>query len=83
MSNNSKSVLANDTAVVPETETLDTLKVPPRAIGAKLRVARTPSPAGRLSPASENPRAIPVSALYDISGKSDKTPVSSTPSVSN
>ena len=83
ISTGSGAVLGTSTAFSLEIESSDMLNVPPRTIGTKFKVARTPSPAGKLSPSSENPRAIPVSAANDISEKSDKTPVSSTPSVSN
>ena len=54
-------------------EISDKLNIPPLIVGLKFRVASTPSPAGRLLPDKENPRAIPVSVPKEI--KSDNTPV--------
>ena len=58
------------------------LRVPPSLVAAKLRVARTPSPAGRLAPVIEKPITIPVDGL-NCASSSDEVPVKSTPSVSN
>ena len=62
--------------------TLLVLKALPSLVGAKLRVARTPSPAGRLAPDIEKPITIPVAEL-NCASSSDEALVKSTPSVSN